>query len=161
MATSEWWSGKDSGTKSRAKMQRLAQWILIRIYYFCREQHLSVSRRIPEEGRSCHVMEYWLAADPVRRTSDLEGESRRCKNGRLDPSLQCSLTETSSSTRRTGHLSGAQAPMAILIPSWCWRLTALLQLSTHRDTQFSGHRHISLKVPNVKFDFDVWFSTLM
>ena len=23
------------------------------------------------------------------------------------------------------------------------------------------HRHISLKVPNVKFDFDVWFSTLM
>ena len=25
----------------------------------------------------------------------------------------------------------------------------------------SDHRHISLKVRNVKFDFDVWFLTLM
>ena len=49
-----------------------------------------------------------------RATQTLQKWSPR----RLDPSLRCSSTETLSSTRRTGHQSGGQAPMAILVPGW-------------------------------------------
>ena len=39
--------------------------------------------------------------------------------------------------------------------------TSLIEFMNHQVDAFFGHRHLSLKVPNIKFDFDVKFLALM
>ena len=40
-------------------------------------------------------------------------------------------------------------------------ISILPQVCQHKNSAYKDHGHLSLKVPNVEFDFDVWFWTLM